>query len=166
MGVGWETGKRPGKATNNQTLLPRRWKKDNSVITESKLCATELARRGCLATAVIPLTEKGSGTILFVLSGEGRGCEGGPHDTFCTRSECSRIVFINRINSKFFKRVKEGYAFSVDKKTHDRNIRLCTWRFNRILWEFPSGIVINCWRKEVNQGGSAPFAIESYGRRR
>ena len=38
---------------------------------------------------------------------------------------CSRSVFINRINSKFFKRGKEEYAFSVDKKTHDGNIRLC-----------------------------------------
>ena len=40
---------------------------------------------------------------------------------------CSRSVFINRINSKFFKRGKEEYAFSVDKKTHDRKIRLCTY---------------------------------------
>ena len=32
---------------------------------------------------------------------------------------CNRSVFINRINSKFFKRGKEEYAFSVDKKTHD-----------------------------------------------
>ena len=39
---------------------------------------------------------------------------------------CSRSVFINRINSKFFKRGKEEYAFSVDKKTHDLKIRLCT----------------------------------------
>ena len=39
---------------------------------------------------------------------------------------CSRSVLINRINSKFFKRGKEEYAFSVDKKTHDRNIRLST----------------------------------------
>ena len=39
---------------------------------------------------------------------------------------CSRSVFINRINSKFFKRGEEEYAFSVDKKTHDRKIRLCT----------------------------------------
>ena len=42
---------------------------------------------------------------------------------------CSRNVFINfikRINSKFFKRGKEEYAFSVDKKTHDTKIRLCT----------------------------------------
>ena len=39
-------------------------------------------------------------------------------------------VFINRINSKFFKRGKEEYAFSVDKKTHDGKIRLCNWRFN------------------------------------
>ena len=40
---------------------------------------------------------------------------------------CSRSVLINRINSKFFKRGKEEYAFSVDKKTHDRKIRLCTY---------------------------------------
>ena len=74
------------------------------------------------------------------------------------------MVFKNRINSKFFKRGKEEYAFSVDKKTLDRKIRLCTWRFNRNLLEFPRGIVINCWRKEVNQGGSAPFAIEDAGK--
>ena len=76
---------------------------------------------------------------------------------------CSRSVFINRINSKLFKRgkeVKEEYAFSVDKKTHERKIRLCTWRDWR---EFPCGTVINYWRKEVNQGGSATFAIETYG---
>ena len=72
----------------------------------------------------------------------------------------SRSVFINRINSKLFKRGKEEYAFSVDKKSHERKIRLCTWRDRR---EFPCGIVINYWRKEVNQGDSAPFAIESYG---
>ena len=39
---------------------------------------------------------------------------------------CSRSVLINRINSKFFKRGKEEYAFSVDKKTNDRKIRLCS----------------------------------------
>ena len=37
-----------------------------------------------------------------------------------------RSVFINIINSKFFKRGKEEYAFLVDKNTHDGNIRLCT----------------------------------------
>ena len=39
---------------------------------------------------------------------------------------CSRSIFINRINSKFVKRGKKEYAFSVDKKTHNRKIRLCT----------------------------------------
>ena len=34
------------------------------------------------------------------------------------------------INSKFFKRGKEEYAFSVDKETHHGKIRLCNWRFN------------------------------------
>ena len=51
-------------------------------------------------------------------------------------------------------------------KKLNRKIRLCTWRFNRDLWEFPRGIVMNYWRTEVNQGGSAPFAIKSYGRRK
>ena len=80
---------------------------------------------------------------------------------------CSRSVFTNRVNSKLFKRGKEEYAFSVDKKLRrELQIRLCTWSFTRDLREFPSGIGINYWRKEVNQGGSAPFAIESYGRSR
>ena len=37
----------------------------------------------------------------------------------------SRSVFINRINSKFFKRGKEEYAFKADKNTHKRKIVLC-----------------------------------------
>ena len=40
--------------------------------------------------------------------------------------QCSRSVSINRINSKFFKRGKEEYAFTVDTNTHERKIRLCT----------------------------------------
>ena len=34
---------------------------------------------------------------------------------------CSRSVFINRINSKFFKRGEEEYAFTVDKNTLKRS---------------------------------------------
>ena len=45
--------------------------------------------------------------------------------------DLSRVVeaYSYRINFKLFKRgkeVKEEYAFSVDKKTHERKIRLCT----------------------------------------
>ena len=53
----------------------------------------------------------------------------------------SRSAFANRIVSKFFKRGKEEYALSVDKKTHERKMRLCTWSFKRDLLEFPNGIV-------------------------
>ena len=78
----------------------------------------------------------------------------------------SKGAFISRINSKMFKRGNkvERICFSVDKKTHDRKIRL--WSFKRDLLDFPNGIVINYRRKGVNQGGSAPFAREWYGRRR
>ena len=38
--------------------------------------------------------------------------------------DLSRVVEV--YSMKFFKRGKEEYAFSVDKKTHDRDIRLCT----------------------------------------
>ena len=53
--------------------------------------------------------------------------------------DLSRVV--EAYSMKFFKRGKvEEYAFSVDKKTHDLKIRLCTWKFNRNPWDqsFPA----------------------------
>lgn len=75
------------------------------------------------------------------------------------------LLHANRINFELFKRGKEEYALSVDKKNSREKDDVVLEDLSGTSESFPTELSIITEEKTVNQGGSTPFAKEWYGRR-
>ena len=70
------------------------------------------------------------------------------------------LLHANRINFELFKRGKEEYALSVDKKNSREKDDFVLEDLSGTSESFPTELSIITEEKTVNQGGSTPFAKE------